>query len=63
MSKLNLCVDGHEFENEESDFLGDGAFPPFMIFDIEGQTYLPGEYASREKANTVMQAIIDNCEG
>ncbi|WP_425902475.1 hypothetical protein [Agrobacterium radiobacter] len=45
-----FCVDGHEFENEESALAGDGEFAPFRIFDIENQDYLPGTYPTREEA-------------
>jgi hypothetical protein len=47
---IKFCVDGHEFENEESALAGDGRFAPFRIFDIKNQDYLPGTYQTREEA-------------
>lgn len=57
-SDRRYVVDGHEFENPESDLLGDGQFPPFRILDIEAQDYLPGVYNTRAEAETAMQAVI-----
>ena len=52
------CVDGHEFENHDSELLGDGQFPPFYIFDIQEQDNLPGSYPTRKEAEAVMQKLI-----
>jgi hypothetical protein len=43
-------VDGHTFDDEESDLTGDGQFPPFRIFMPDEQDYLPGTYPTREAA-------------
>jgi hypothetical protein len=51
--EIKYSVDGHEFENEESNLAGDGQFPPFRIFDINAQDYLPGIYASRADAELI----------
>lgn len=56
-NKVRFCVDGHEFENEESDMLGDGEFAPFMVFDIEKQDYCAGTYETRLAAQKVADAL------
>lgn len=53
-------VDGHEFPNEESNFLGDGEYPPFVIFDVDRQENLPGEYGTRTEADQA--AALKNAE-
>lgn len=55
--QVRYCVDGHEFENEESGFIGDGRYPPFVVFDIEAQDNLPGTYATREDAQVVADRL------
>lgn len=50
-------VDGHEFPNDESSLLGDGGFPPFVVFDVEAQDNLPGTYATREAAQEVADRL------
>jgi hypothetical protein len=57
MNDRRFCVDGHEFPNKDSDFAGDGEYPPFVIFDIENQRNLPGEYATREEAETELNKV------
>jgi hypothetical protein len=57
-----LCVDGCEFPPDadgenDSAYVGDGRYPPFVVFDIEQQQNLPGEYATREAAEHVMNII------
>lgn len=47
------CVDGHQFDNPESDLLGDGGFAPFYVFDIAAQAYLPYQFATRADAEPV----------
>jgi hypothetical protein len=59
-TKPNLCVDGRESDDIDAPYAGDGQFPPFVIFDIDGQRNLPGEYASRGRADAAMRAIINN---
>lgn len=49
-------VDGHEAPNEESSFLADGKYPPFVIFDVDKQENLPGEYGTRDEAERVARA-------
>lgn len=56
-AKRNLCVDGHEFDDTESAWLGDGKFPPFAVFDIDAQENLPGRYPSRVEAECAMVCI------
>jgi hypothetical protein len=48
--ETRYCVDGHEFENAESNLAGDGQFPPFWIFDIQAQDYVGPTYETREAA-------------
>lgn len=52
-------VDGHEAPNEESSFLADGQYPPFVIFDVDKQDNLPGEYGTRDEAERVARANND----
>lgn len=47
---MRYCVDGHLFENEDSDLAGDGEFAPFYVFNIEAQDYLLPPYPSRAEA-------------
>jgi len=56
--KRNLCVDGHEFPNSESNWMGDGQYPPFAIFDIDAQENLQPYYATRGQAEQAMQRIL-----
>lgn len=53
------CVDGLEFDDPDAPYAGDGQFPPFVIFDIEKQENLPGEYDSRVEAEQVMRAMAE----
>lgn len=50
----DYTIDGLEFEATEPDdeplYDGDGQYPPFRIFVVSAQTYLPGLYASRNAA-------------
>lgn len=50
-------VDGHETANEESPFMGDGKFPPFVIFDVDEQRNLFGAYQTREDAEKVAAVL------
>lgn len=59
MTTPNLCVDGLEFDDPNSSYLGDGNYAPFVIFDIDAQENLPGTYRTREEANYTMQLMID----
>jgi hypothetical protein len=56
--KRNLCVDGHEFDNPESNWAGDGEFPPFVVFDIDAQENLPPYYATRSQAQLAMERLL-----
>lgn len=51
--RLWFCVDGYETESRESNLAGDGAFPPFLIFNPPAQDYMPGAYPTREEAEAV----------
>lgn len=50
------CVDGHEFNNVDSEMAGDGQFAPFRVFDTKAQDYLPGTYATRVDAERAIPA-------
>ena len=50
-------VDGHMYPNEESDFAGDGEFPPFGVFDVEAQDYILPFYDTREAAEAALAVI------
>lgn len=53
-------VDGHEFRDEDSAFTGDGKYPPFVVFDVDRQENLPGEYGTRSEADHA--ATIKNAQ-
>jgi hypothetical protein len=57
-SGRSLCVDGHEFPDPESNWMGDGQFPPFAIFDIDAQENLQPYYLTRTQAETAMTRIL-----
>lgn len=46
----HLCVDGHEFADTESNWSGDGQFPPFAVFYIDAQKNLLPYYLTRKQA-------------
>lgn len=48
--ELRYCVDGREFDTEDSPYIGDGKFGPFVVFNIEEQDNEPGHYDTREEA-------------
>lgn len=54
-----LCVDGTA---EDGTYQGDGESAPFVVFDIEAQCNLPGEYDTREAANLALLAEISRRE-
>lgn len=51
-------VDGHEFEDVDSAWMGDGEFPPFAIFDTEKQDNLTPFYATRAEAEAALKKMI-----
>ena len=51
------CVDGRVADNPDADWANDGEFAPFVIFDIEAQTNLPGRYDTRADAEFVMERL------
>lgn len=59
LRRLNprYVVDGHEFENEESNMAGDGNFPPFRIFDTDKQDYVGPEYPTRAAAEAALDLL------
>lgn len=54
--KVRFVVDGHEFENAESELMGDGKFPPFYVFDVSGQENINVEFSTRKLAQDVADA-------
>lgn len=51
---IRFCVDGLEWaDDDEAPLAGDGEFPPFRVFDIPAQDYVPGTYPTREAAQAV----------
>lgn len=54
------CVDGAVYPNDENGplFQGDGQYPPFVIFDIQGQKNLPGHYQTREAAEEALSKLL-----
>ena len=54
------CVDGAVYPNDENGplFQGDGQYPPFVIFDIQGQKNLPGHYQTRGAAEEALSKLL-----
>jgi hypothetical protein len=50
-----LVVDG---VFEDGTFQGDGQDPPFVIFDVDNQRNLPGEYPTRQRAEAAMTEML-----
>lgn len=57
VTHTRFCVDGHEADDIDSPFIGDGQFPPFVVFDIEAQDNLPGTYPTRSDAQEVADRL------
>jgi len=55
----NLVVDG---TGESGLFLGDGQFPPFVVFDINLQQNIAGPFSTREDAEAARYAISNGAE-
>jgi hypothetical protein len=64
MENLNsdgrFCVDGHEFPDSESNWMGDGQYPPFAVFDIVEQKNLLPYYLTRKQAEQAMDKLIES---
>lgn len=54
----NLFVDGHEFPDSESNWMADGQYPPFAIFDIDAQENLLPYYCTRTQAEKAMERLL-----
>jgi hypothetical protein len=50
VATVDHVVDGHESADTNSPLAGDGKFPPFRIFNLSKQDYLPGTYETRKAA-------------
>jgi hypothetical protein len=48
--EVRYVVDGHEFPNEDANLMGDGEYPPFLVFDVDAQDYVGGTYPTRDAA-------------
>lgn len=55
----NLCVDGHETADSESNWVGDGKYPPFSVFDIDSQENLLPYYPTRSQAEGAMKRMLE----
>ena len=55
----NLVVDGVA---EDDTYQGDGKNPPFVIFDVDAQRNLPGEYPTRERAEAARRQMLEDSE-
>lgn len=56
--KPRYCVDGlTHADPDTAEYQGDGEFAPFVIFDIQAQRNLPGEYATRAEAEVALARI------
>ena len=60
---MRYCVDGHEHDHPDANLCGDGQYPPFMVFDIEGQDWLPGVYITREAAQEEADRLNEGQNG
>lgn len=58
VQELLYCVDGHEFDNEESNLAGDGRYAPFRVFDIAAQDYVGPTYSTTDAAMHGVSAKI-----
>lgn len=55
---VRYCVDGlTHADPDTAEYQGDGQFAPFVIFDIQEQRNLPGEYETREAAEAALARI------
>lgn len=54
---LEIHVEGHETADPDSNLLPEGLSPPFRIFDVEAQDYLPGTYTDRKIAEALCREI------
>ena len=55
-----FTVDGAVYPNDPEGplFEGDGKYPPFVIFDVMAQDNLPGQYLTREAAETARLELL-----
>lgn len=54
-----LVIDGHEFDDQDSNLMSDtpGTFPPFYVFDVDGQDYVSGPLPTINAAERLMALI------
>lgn len=59
-TEIRFTVDGAVYPNDPDGplFEGDGSFPPFVIFDVRAQENLPGQYPTREAAETARLELL-----
>jgi hypothetical protein len=63
MNNAGLCVDGSEFPPDEdgfndSNYMGDGQFPPFVVFDIDAQENVALNLPTRNAAEKIMSLLL-----
>ena len=54
-----LVVDGMDAPHKDGNYVGDGAYPPFMVFDVDAQQNIAGPFDDRKSANVHRMAILD----
>lgn len=54
-----FVVDGHEHSNIDSNWVGDGQYPPFRIFDTAKQRYVGPEYRTRVAAEAALRKMTN----
>jgi hypothetical protein len=54
----DLCIDGLESDEEDAPYMGDGTYPPFVVFDIEAQENLPGRYFDPTAVRNALREIL-----
>ena len=53
-----VFVDGHEYDDPDSDLAGDGQFAPFYVFDADLQRNVAGPFDSRAEAEEAKAAYL-----
>jgi len=53
-----LVVDGMDGPHEDGNFAGDGAYPPFVVFDVDAQQNIAGPFDDRKSADDHRLAIL-----
>lgn len=56
--KRFLVVDGMDGPHQDGNFAGDGAYPPFVVFDVDAQQNIAGPFDDRKSADDHRLAIL-----